>query len=99
MLLSDQLLLRIPDCVDPRHAALTEPMSVGLHAVDTSGITPGETALVLGCGPIGMAIIAALRSNGVGNIVAADYSHARRGLATGVGAHLALDPAAGGSFA
>jgi len=98
MLLSAPLLLRIPDGVDPRHAALTEPMSVGLHAVNKSGITPGETALVLGCGPIGMAIIAALRSNGVENIVAADYSHARRELATVMGAHLALDPADGSPF-
>lgn len=98
MLLSAPLLLEIPNGLDPRHAALTEPMAVGLHAVNKSGATPGETALVLGCGPIGMAIIAALRMAGVEDIVAADYSQTRRDLATAMGAHRALDPAQGSPF-
>ncbi|RAU91014.1 zinc-binding dehydrogenase [Mycolicibacter senuensis] len=98
MLLSAPLLVPIPNGLDPRHAALTEPMAVGLHAVNKSGITPGDTALVLGCGPIGIAIIAALRTRGVEHIVAADYSHARRDLATAMGAHRSLDPADGSPF-
>ncbi|GFG71017.1 zinc-binding dehydrogenase [Mycolicibacter senuensis] len=98
MLLSAPLLLPIPNGLDPRYAALTEPMAVGLHAVNKSGIAPGDTALVLGCGPIGIAIIAALRMCGVEHIVAADYSHARRDLATAMGAHRSLDPAAGSPF-
>lgn len=98
MLLSAPLLVPIPNGLDPRHAALTEPMAVGLHAVNKSGITPGDTALVLGCGPIGIAIIAALRTYGVEHIVAADYSHARRDLATAMGAHRSLDPADGSPF-
>lgn len=93
MLLSAPLLLPIPNGLDPRHAALTEPMAVGLHAVNKSGIATGDTALVLGCGPIGIAIIAALRTRGVEHIVAADYSHTRRKLATVMGAHRSLDPA------
>ncbi|MGB5797521.1 MAG: zinc-binding dehydrogenase [Mycolicibacter algericus] len=98
MLLSAPLLVPIPNGLDPRHAALTEPMAVGLHAVNKSGITPGDTALVLGCGPIGIAIVAALRTHGVEHIVAADYSHARRDLATAMGAHQSLDPADGSPF-
>ncbi|OBH15670.1 zinc-binding dehydrogenase [Mycolicibacter sinensis] len=98
MLLSAPLLLVIPNGLDHRHAALTEPMAVGLHAVNKSGITPGETALVLGCGPIGLAIIAALRTRGVEDVVAADYSRARRELATVMGAHRSLDPAQGSPF-
>jgi threonine dehydrogenase-like Zn-dependent dehydrogenase len=98
MLLSAPLLLPIPNGLDPRHAALTEPMAVGLHAVNKSGATPGETALVLGCGPIGMAIIAALRMTGVEDIVAADYSPTRRDLAARMGAHRTLDPAQGSPF-
>lgn len=98
MLLSAPLLLAIPNGLDPRHAALTEPMAVGLHAVNKSGATPSETALVLGCGPIGMAIIAALRMAGVEDIVAADYSQTRRDLAATMGAHRTLDPAQGSPF-
>ena len=98
MLLSAPLLLSIPNGLDHRHAALTEPMAVGLHAVNKSGIQPGETALVVGCGPIGIAVIAALRTRGVESIVAADFSPKRRELATTMGAHQTLDPAQGSPF-
>ncbi|KUH80062.1 MULTISPECIES: zinc-binding dehydrogenase [unclassified Mycobacterium] len=98
MLLSAPLLLRVPDGVDPRHGALTEPMAVGLHAVNKSAIAPDEAALVIGCGPIGIAIIAALRLKGVEHIAAADFSATRRELAATMGAHVTLDPADGSPF-
>jgi 2-desacetyl-2-hydroxyethyl bacteriochlorophyllide A dehydrogenase len=98
MLLSAPLLLPIPNGLDPKHAALTEPMAVGLHAVNKSNVQRGETALVLGCGPIGIAIIAALRLRGVETIVAADFSSKRRELASTMGANQTLDPAQGSPF-
>ncbi len=98
MLLSAPLLLPVPNGLDARHAALTEPMAVGLHAVNTSKIERGESALVIGCGPIGIAIIAALRYRGVENIVAADFSPTRRALAETAGAHLSVDPAQDSPF-
>jgi len=98
MLLSAPLLLTIPNGLDPRHASLTEPMAVGLHAVNKSGVQPGDVALVIGSGPIGLAIVAALRQRGVEHIVAADYSRKRRELATTMGAHETVDPAQGSPF-
>ncbi|OBJ21147.1 zinc-binding dehydrogenase [Mycobacterium colombiense] len=98
MLLSAPLLLPIPNGLDFKHASLTEPMAVGLHAVNKSNIAPGETALVLGCGPIGIAIIAALQAKGVETVVAADFSPKRRELAAAMGAHQTLDPAQGSPF-
>lgn len=98
MLLSAPLLLPIPDGLDPRHAALAEPMAVGLHAVNKSNIEAGETALVIGCGPIGIAIIAALRVRGVETIVASDFSPKRRELAAKMGAHQTMDPAQASPF-
>lgn len=98
MLLSAPLLLPVPNGLDANRAALTEPMAVGLHAVNKSGISRGETALVLGCGPIGIAIVAALRARGVDTIVAADFSPTRRDLATTMGAHQTIDPAQGSPF-
>ena len=98
MLLSVPLLLKIPNGLDAGHAALTEPMAVGLHAVNKSNIQRGETALVLGCGPIGIAIIAALARRGVENIVAADFSAKRRELAVTMGAQEAVDPGAASPF-
>ncbi|HZQ30744.1 MAG TPA: zinc-binding dehydrogenase [Mycobacterium sp.] len=98
MLLSAPLLLKVPNGLGPKPAALTEPMAVGLHAVNKSNIDRGETALVLGCGPIGIAIIAALRHRGVESIVAADFSPKRRQLAETMGAHRTIDPAEGSPF-
>jgi threonine dehydrogenase-like Zn-dependent dehydrogenase len=98
MLLSAPLLLPIPNGLDPQHASLAEPMAVGLHAVNKSGIQPGDSALVLGCGPIGIAVVAALRIRGVEAIAAADFSPKRRGLAATMGAHQTIDPAQGSPF-
>jgi len=94
MLLSAPLLLEVPNGLDPRHAALTEPMAVGIHAVHRSGIVAGEAALVIGCGPVGLAVVAALRLEGIEPIVAADLSPRRRELARVMGAHEVVDPAA-----
>jgi threonine dehydrogenase-like Zn-dependent dehydrogenase len=97
-LLSAPLLLQVPNGLDARHAALTEPMAVGLHAVNKSAIQRDEVALVLGCGPVGIAIIAALRNRCVEHIVASDYSPKRRQLAETMGAHVTVDPAQGSPF-
>ena len=92
MVLSDMLCIKVPNGLDPRHAALTEPMAVGLHAVNKSTIQAANAAVVLGCGPVGLAIIAALAQQHVEPIVAADFSPARRALAVTMGAHVAVDP-------
>jgi threonine dehydrogenase-like Zn-dependent dehydrogenase len=92
MLLSAPLLLEVPNGLDPSHAALTEPMAGGLHAVNRSQIGSGDGAVVLGAGPVGLAVIAALKLKGVAPIVAADFSPARRALAVTLGAHEAVDP-------
>lgn len=73
-------------------------MAVGLHDVNKSNITPGETALVPGCGPIGIAIIATLAARRVESVVVSDFSPKRRELATAVGVHQTLDPAQGSPF-
>jgi threonine dehydrogenase-like Zn-dependent dehydrogenase len=98
MLLSAPMLLEVPNGLDFRHAALTEPMAVGLHAVNKSGIKPGEGALVLGCGPVGLAVIGALKLQGIDTIVATDFSPTRRALALTMGATEAVDPAAEPAF-
>ena len=64
MILSAPMLIEVPNGLDPKLAALTEPMAVGMHGVNRSGIKPGEGALVLGCGPVGLAIIAGAQGEG-----------------------------------
>ncbi len=92
MLLSAPLCLPVPNGLDHRRAALTEPMAVGLHTVARAGLRDGDAAVVIGCGPIGLAIIAWLRARGVEIIVAGDFSEDRRALAVTMGAHEVVDP-------
>ena len=92
MLLSSVLATKVPDGLDFRLAALTEPMAVGAHAVNRSRIKEGEAALVLGAGPVGLACISALARKGAEPIVAADFSAKRRELARVMGAHEVVDP-------
>src|SRR6201994_3566875 len=92
MLLSESLLLEVPNGLSAEHAALTEPLAVGIHAVAKADIRGGEVPLVIGCGPVGLAVIAALRIKGLHPIVAADYSPARRALAAKMGADIVVDP-------
>lgn len=92
MVLSAPLLLPVPNGLDARRAALTEPLAVGLHAVAVSGATAGHTAVVAGCGPVGLAVVAGLRLAGVQSIVASDPSPARRRLALAMGASAVVDP-------
>ena len=93
MLLQEQLLLPIPNGLGSDLAALTEPLAVGLHAVEAAALAPDDVPLVIGCGPIGLAVIAALRLKGAGPVVAADFSPARRELALRMGADVVVDPA------
>lgn len=99
MPLSERMLLPLPAGMDPDHAALVEPMAVGVHAVNLARPTPQDVPLVIGCGPIGLAVIAALKLHGLGPVIAADFSPARRALAQRMGADIVVDPAAASPYA
>jgi threonine dehydrogenase-like Zn-dependent dehydrogenase len=93
--LQELLLLPVPDSVPTTMAALTEPLAVGEHAVGLAGLSPGaeQPCLVVGCGPVGLAVIAALKGRGHGPVLAADFSPTRRRLAEAFGADEVIDPA------
>jgi len=93
MLLQAGFMLEVKNGLSAELAALTEPMAVGEHAVSRAGIEPGDVAMVIGCGPVGLAVIAALRWRGVGPIIAVDYSAERRVVAEKLGADRVIDPA------
>lgn len=93
MVLMDSLLLTVPNGLDPVRAALTEPLAVGYHAVQMARLADDDIPLVIGCGPIGLAVINALKLAGRRSIIAADYSPMRRHLAQTLGADVVLDPA------
>jgi threonine dehydrogenase-like Zn-dependent dehydrogenase len=93
MVLSEALLLPVPNGLTTERAALTEPMAVGWHAVLMARLSADDVPLVIGCGPVGLAVIAALKHHGARPIIAADFSPARRKLAETLGADIVIDPA------
>ncbi|MGI5129169.1 zinc-binding dehydrogenase [Pseudonocardia sp. CA-107938] len=93
VLVEEAMSFAIPDGLSTEVATLTEPMAVGLHAVRRSGITKKQVAVVVGCGPVGLAVIGMLKATGVRTVVASDLSPGRRALATAVGADVVVDPA------
>lgn len=92
MVLTESMLLPVPNGLATAHAALTEPMAVGLHAVRMANLDKSEVPLVIGCGPVGLAVISALKQAGLGPIIAVDYSAKRRDLAEMMGADTIIDP-------
>jgi (R,R)-butanediol dehydrogenase/meso-butanediol dehydrogenase/diacetyl reductase len=85
-------LLRIPEGMSSREAALAEPLAVALHGITRSGIGTDDTAMVLGAGPIGALTIAALVARGIGPVTAVEPGDARRQLALDLGAAQVLQP-------
>lgn len=92
VVLQESFTLPIPNGLSLELAALTEPMAVGWHAVRAGDVSKKDVAIVLGCGPVGLAIIAVLKARGVRKIVASDFSPGRRRLASAMGAHIVVDP-------
>jgi 2-desacetyl-2-hydroxyethyl bacteriochlorophyllide A dehydrogenase len=93
LVVDGERLVAVPDSLPTDHAALTEPLAVGVHAAATARLVPGAPALVVGCGPVGLAVVAALRARRHGPIVAADFAPARRARAERLGADVVVDPA------
>ncbi len=92
VVVEESLMLPVPNGLPPDLSVLTEPMAVGWHAVRRSEISKRDVAIVIGCGPIGLAVICMLKARGVRTVVASDFSAARRSLATRCGADVVVDP-------
>jgi len=67
--------------------------------VRRSEISKGQVAIVIGCGPIGLAVILMLKAHGVRTVIASDFSPGRRALATQCGADIVVDPAQDSPYA
>lgn len=82
---------RLPPSLDHDAGALIEPLAVGLRAVRAAALRPGESILVLGGGPIGLAVATWARHAGAGAVVVTDRVPARLALASAFGASAAID--------
>jgi len=84
--LPDRILYRLPDNLPFEQAAMVEPVSIAVHAVQRTKIAPGSTAVVIGSGMIGLLVIQALRWAGATQVVAVDLADNRLALARQLGA-------------
>ncbi len=92
VVIEESLMMAVPNGLSADVAALTEPMAIGWHAVRRAEIKKGDAAIVIGCGPVGLAVICMLKARGVRTVVASDFSPGRRALATACGADVVVDP-------
>jgi L-iditol 2-dehydrogenase len=81
-----RILYKLPDTLPYDQAAMVEPVSIAVHAVQRTKIAPGSTAVVIGSGMIGLLVIQTLRWAGAKNIVAVDLADNRLELARRLGA-------------
>ena len=82
----------LPDGLDTRHAAWTEPLAVAVRAVRTSPAKVGDRVAVIGGGPVGQLVLQVLRRAGMGQVAMVEPSTFRRQTATRLGADQALAP-------
>jgi 2-desacetyl-2-hydroxyethyl bacteriochlorophyllide A dehydrogenase len=89
---SSSNMLRIPDALTTRAAALAEPTAIALHAAQLADVGADDRVLITGGGPVGLIIVAVLRSRGVTDITVSEPVELRRQLALAVGASRCVDP-------
>jgi len=79
-------------CLSDEEAAQVEPASVALHGVRRSRITPGDTVVVQGAGPIGLFVMQFAKAAGAGQVLVIEPSEARRRVGLDLGASMAIAP-------
>lgn len=92
MLVAEDAIFHVPDHVSTDVAAVTEPLSVAVHAVAAAAPTRDAAYAVYGCGPVGLFVIARLRHLGFGPILAIDPDAQRRVFAERLGADMVIAP-------
>ena len=92
VLLEEWEPIPVPDEVPDKAAALCEPCSVAVHAVRESRLRLGDTAVVLGAGPIGMFCLQVARAAGAASVIVSEPAPARKDAALALGADAVIDP-------
>lgn len=76
----------LPKSLSLDDGAIVEPLAVALHGVSMSGIKPGDKVIVLGAGPIGLAVAFWARRAGAGKVIVQDIAQHQRERALEMGA-------------
>jgi (R,R)-butanediol dehydrogenase/meso-butanediol dehydrogenase/diacetyl reductase len=85
-------IVRVPENLSTRAAALTEPTAIAIHTVNLAQVSPDDRVLVTGGGPVGLLTTAVLLSRGVRDIVVSEPAPLRRERALAVGASAVVSP-------
>lgn len=88
----EEFVHKIPDNMSYEQAALIEPMAVALHSIRIANFKTGDTAIVLGAGPIGLATIECLKAAGAKLVIVLQRKSVRQEYAKRAGADIVLDP-------
>lgn len=89
---NEDFTYKIPQSVSYEEAALTEPLTVALHSTRRANFKAGQTALVLGAGPIGLATIDCLKASGAKLVIVLQRKSIRQEYAKKAGADYVFDP-------
>lgn len=86
-----RIIYPVPDAVSFEQAAMVEPVSVAVHAVNLTEVRLADVAVVVGAGMIGLLTVQALRAAGCGRIISVDLEDDRLALAGKLGADETLN--------
>ena len=86
--------IKLPDDVTMESAALIEPLAVGLHAVRVAQLKAGERVLIIGAGPVGLAVSLWCQFFGAKDVLVSEMAEQRLAMATQMGATGTLTPGA-----
>ena len=86
MVMPEKSCFKLPDNLSLQDGALSEPLTIGVYAVKLSQMKPGMNIAILGCGPIGLSVMAALGINKPDKIFATDKLDYRLHIASKSGA-------------
>ncbi len=76
---------RLPDNISFAEGAMVEPLAVGMHAANKAQIKPGDVAVVIGAGTIGMVTALAALAGGCSRVIISDIQQPKLDLAATLG--------------
>ncbi|MFQ6036006.1 MAG: zinc-binding dehydrogenase [Sedimentisphaerales bacterium] len=86
------IVSKIPDDLSFIHAALLEPVSIGMHAANRAGILSSDTVVIIGAGTIGLFVLQACKLKGAGKVIVCDINEFRLAVAKKLGADQLINP-------
>ncbi len=89
------VLYRLPETIPFEFAALLEPFTIGMHALNRAPVKANESVVIIGCGTIGLVLVQLTKSAGFRQIIAVDVAPEKLAAAAKLGAHHSINSSAG----